>query len=195
MYIHINVHVHMYCTYSTYLLSIDTMYTYVRAHSFMFFCSKYLFTKYIWCITVILTCLCIPTVHTYVRRYTITPKEDINFGAVVLNNKKTLTLGIENGGIFEFRYTMTKPNLGEQGPRGTSIFMSTAATKRARSRESVTSIGRTSQMVKSRKPDGSLLRYGTHSHSEPAVESSSTVHTYTQCIHRMLLSQVITTDP
>ena len=127
--------------------------------------------------------LSVHTYCTYVHRYTITPKEDINFGAVVLNNKKTLTLGIENGGIFEFRYTMTKPSLGEQGPRGTSIFMSTAATKRARSRESVTSIGRASQMGKSRKPDGSLLRYCTRSHSERVVESSSTyVRTYSTCI-------------
>ena len=94
-----------------------------------------------------------------VCRYTIKPK-DINFGAVALNSsKRTLALGIENSGMFDFRYTITKTSLGDQGARGGSILLTAGASKRARSRESVASFGRTSQMLKTRRPEGSNLRY------------------------------------
>lgn len=91
-------------------------------------------------------------------KYTIKPK-DINFGAVALNSsKRTLALGIENSGMFDFRYTITKTSLGDQGARGGSILLTAGASKRARSRESVASFGRTSQMLKTRRPEGSNLR-------------------------------------
>ena len=44
-----------------------------------------------------------------VNRYTIQPMNDINFGAMMLNSKKTRTFTIENKGErFEFKYAITK---------------------------------------------------------------------------------------
>ena len=41
-------------------------------------------------------------------KYTIYPVSDINFGAALVNTKKTRTFTIENKGEFDFRYTIMK---------------------------------------------------------------------------------------
>lgn len=40
--------------------------------------------------------------------YSISPVNDINFGAIILNSKKSRSFVIENKGEFEFRYAITK---------------------------------------------------------------------------------------
>ena len=40
--------------------------------------------------------------------FSISPVNDINFGAVILNSKKSRSFVIENKGEFEFRYAITK---------------------------------------------------------------------------------------
>ena len=94
-------------------------------------------------------------------RYAISPKEDINFGALVLNTRPALSLSIENKGEFDFRYAITRitaSSNGEGRQRGSSIpppSFAPGASKRARSRESIaSSSGRVSQMTKMKRPEG-----------------------------------------
>ena len=54
---------------------------------------------------------CIPiriSGRTVYSKYTIYPVNDINFGSVLINTKKSRTLTIENKGDFDFRYTISK---------------------------------------------------------------------------------------
>ena len=49
------------------------------------------------------------TIMIFVFRYNIYPVNDINFGAMLVNSKKTRTFTIENkGDRFEFKYTINK---------------------------------------------------------------------------------------
>lgn len=41
-------------------------------------------------------------------KYYIYPVSDINFGAALVNTKKTRTFSIENKGVFDFKYTIMK---------------------------------------------------------------------------------------
>lgn len=41
-------------------------------------------------------------------KYSIYPVNDINFGSVLINTKKTRTLTVENKGDFDFKYTISK---------------------------------------------------------------------------------------
>ncbi len=41
-------------------------------------------------------------------KYSIFPIRDINFGAILINTRKTRTISIENKGEFDFRYSIVK---------------------------------------------------------------------------------------
>lgn len=41
-------------------------------------------------------------------RFNITPVNDINFGSLLVNSKKSRTFMIENKGEFDFKYTIAK---------------------------------------------------------------------------------------
>ena len=41
-------------------------------------------------------------------KYSIFPVQDINFGAILVNTRKTRTITIENKGEFDFRYSIFK---------------------------------------------------------------------------------------
>ena len=52
-------------------------------------------------------------------RYVITPVEDINFGALLLNSRKQRTFTIENRGEkFDFKFTITRVQKPEAGAPG-----------------------------------------------------------------------------
>ena len=62
---------------------------------------------------VIHSCKCFPLKNRDVSilsfRYNIFPDNDINFGSMLVNSRKTRTFTIENrGDKFEFKYTITK---------------------------------------------------------------------------------------
>lgn len=44
----------------------------------------------------------------FFHRYNILPINDINFGSLLVNSKKTRTFVIENKGEFDFKYSITK---------------------------------------------------------------------------------------
>uniref|UniRef100_A0A2C9K9X8 HYDIN/VesB/CFA65-like Ig-like domain-containing protein n=1 Tax=Biomphalaria glabrata TaxID=6526 RepID=A0A2C9K9X8_BIOGL len=48
------------------------------------------------------------SVKAVFSKFTITPVQDINFGAMLLNSRKTRFFVIENKGEFDFKYTITK---------------------------------------------------------------------------------------
>ncbi|CAH1779299.1 unnamed protein product [Owenia fusiformis] len=48
------------------------------------------------------------TVRSVFNKYNIFPINDINFGSLLVNSKKTRTFTIENKGEFDFKYTITK---------------------------------------------------------------------------------------
>ncbi|XP_059164883.1 hydrocephalus-inducing protein homolog isoform X3 [Physella acuta] len=48
------------------------------------------------------------SVKAVFSKFQITPVSDINFGALLINSKKTRTFVIENKGEFDFRFTITK---------------------------------------------------------------------------------------
>ena len=80
-------------------------------------------------------------------KYAVSPVSDINFGAMLINTKKTRAFSIENRGEFDFRYSVLKMintvSQGRQrlGPPG----------KRAKSRDGSSS-GRSQQPDKPAKP-------------------------------------------
>ncbi len=58
------------------------------------------------------TIACIPikiTVRALYSRYALLPKNDIDFGSIIVNSKKQLQFAIENKGEFEFKFNITKP--------------------------------------------------------------------------------------
>jgi hydrocephalus-inducing protein len=48
------------------------------------------------------------SVRSVYSKYAISPVSDINFGAMLVNTKKTLVFAIENKGEFDFRYSILK---------------------------------------------------------------------------------------
>ena len=72
------------------------------------------------------------SVRSVHSKYSIFPANDVNFGATLINTKKSRTFTIENKGEFEFRYTIMKMintvGLGRQKQVGPGV-------KRAKSRE------------------------------------------------------------
>ena len=48
------------------------------------------------------------SVRSVYSRYSISPVSDINFGAMLINTKKTRLFAIENKGEFDFRYSVLK---------------------------------------------------------------------------------------
>lgn len=56
------------------------------------------------------------SVRSVYSRYSISPVSDINFGAMLINTKKTRQFSIENKGEFDFRYSVLKMiNTAAQG--------------------------------------------------------------------------------
>ena len=48
------------------------------------------------------------SVRSVYSKYTIYPIRDVNFGATLINTRKTRTITIENKGEFDFRYSIVK---------------------------------------------------------------------------------------
>lgn len=48
------------------------------------------------------------SVRSVYSKYSIAPVSDINFGAMLVNTKKSLLFSIENKGEFDFRYSVLK---------------------------------------------------------------------------------------
>ena len=48
------------------------------------------------------------SVKSVYSKYSIFPVRDINFGAILVNTRKTKTITIENKGEFAFKYSITK---------------------------------------------------------------------------------------
>lgn len=46
--------------------------------------------------------------HISFFRYKITPDDEINFGPLAVGTRKSATITIENNGLFDFRYTISK---------------------------------------------------------------------------------------
>lgn len=86
------------------------------------------------------------TVRSVYSKYAVSPVSDINFGAMLINTKKTRVFTIENKGEFDFRYSVLKMiNTVSQGRQRLG-----PPSKRAKSRDGSSS-GR-SQQDKSIKP-------------------------------------------
>lgn len=47
-------------------------------------------------------------INCYSSSFSISPVNDINFGSIILNSKRTRSFLIENKGEFEFKYAITK---------------------------------------------------------------------------------------
>ena len=63
------------------------------------------------CVCVRVCACAYTTVHlvcTCSSSFSISPVNDINFGSVILNSKRTRSFVIENKGEFEFKYAITK---------------------------------------------------------------------------------------
>ncbi|XP_076808093.1 hydrocephalus-inducing protein homolog isoform X2 [Clavelina lepadiformis] len=71
-------------------------------------------------------------VRSLFSKYAIFPSNDINFGPMVINTKKTRTFTIENKGEFDFKYTITKMIREAPAIRPRPMVL---AGKRAKSRE------------------------------------------------------------
>ncbi len=72
-------------------------------------------------------------------QYTICPLDDINFGSMVINNRKQTCFTIHNKGDFEFKYAINKQMSVEQQRVRTVNLAATLAKNRVKSRERVTS--------------------------------------------------------
>jgi len=46
------------------------------------------------------------TVNSVFSKYTILPLKNTNFGPILFNNSKTLTIEIKNDGLFEFNFQL-----------------------------------------------------------------------------------------
>ena len=90
-------------------------------------------------------------------QYSICPLDDINFGSMVINNRKQTCFTIHNKGGFEFRYAVNKQMSAEQQRVRTVNLAATLAKNRVKSRERVTSAAKgTSQTPRghSKRSDG-----------------------------------------
>ena len=80
-------------------------------------------------------------------KYTVSPISDINFGAILVNTKKTRIFAVENQGEFDFRYSVLKMiNTVSQGRQRLGL-----PAKRTKSRDGSSS-GRSQQPDKPAKP-------------------------------------------
>ena len=94
-------------------------------------------------------------------RYNICPIDDINFGSIVLNNRKQTCFTIQNKGEFEFKYCISKQLTAAEQRIKTQNMAAAAAKNRVKSRERVTSpVSRTAQRSHSKKLEGPA-RYST----------------------------------
>lgn len=90
--------------------------------------------------------------------FSICPLDDINFGSMVINNRKQTCFNICNKGDFEFRYAINKQMTTDQQRVRTVNLGASLAKSRVRSRERMTSANKTgggqTQRMHSKKPDG-----------------------------------------
>lgn len=69
--------------------------------------------------------------------YSICPIDDINFGSMIVNNRKQSVFTIQNKGDFEFKYAINKQMSAEQQRVRTVNLAAAAAKNRVKSRERV----------------------------------------------------------
>ena len=72
-------------------------------------------------------------------RFSICPIDDINFGCMIINNRKQTCFTIQNRGDFEFKYAINKQMSVEQIKVRTVNLAAAAAKNRVKSRERVAS--------------------------------------------------------
>ena len=97
-------------------------------------------------------------------KYTIYPVNDINFGSILINTKKSRTLTIENKGDFDFRYNISKASVPLSLYGNTKLNAATrliASTSRQGSMIS----GRSQQIQPQRSRRDSINRYKQTLHS------------------------------
>ena len=57
------------------------------------------------------------SVRSVYSKYSIFPVQDVNFGAILVNTRKTKTITIENKGEFDFKYSIAKMQSGPNNGR------------------------------------------------------------------------------
>ena len=57
------------------------------------------------------------SVRSVYSKYSIFPVHDVNFGAILINTRKTKTITIENKGEFDFKYSIAKMQSGANNGR------------------------------------------------------------------------------
>ncbi|KAL3860158.1 hypothetical protein ACJMK2_010318 [Sinanodonta woodiana] len=104
---------------------------------------------------------CIPvkvSVKSVFNRCNITPRNDINFGSMLVNSKKSRTFQIENEGVFDFKYQITKMiKENNQQTGGKNSRPPVKGDKRTKSRDGSSS-GRS--VAKTRKADSTRQEVG-----------------------------------
>ena len=70
------------------------------------------------------------SVRSVYSKYSIFPVQDINFGAILVNTRKTKTITIENKGEFDFKYSIAK--LQNNGITGNKVKINNIPSKRSR---------------------------------------------------------------
>lgn len=76
------------------------------------------------------------SVKSVYAHYSICPFDDINFGSMIINNRKQTIFTIANKGDFEFKYAINKQMSADQHTRVRTVNLAAAAAKnRVRSRE------------------------------------------------------------
>lgn len=69
--------------------------------------------------------------------FSICPIDDINFGCMIINNKKQTCFTIQNKGEFEFKYAINKLMTAEQQRVRTVNLAAAAAKSRVKAREAI----------------------------------------------------------
>lgn len=79
------------------------------------------------------------TAKAVYARFSICPIDDINFGCMIINNRKQSCFTIQNRGDYEFKYAINKQMSVEQHRVRAVNLAAAAAKNRVKSREKVTS--------------------------------------------------------
>lgn len=82
--------------------------------------------------------------------FSISPIDDVNFGSLVINTRKSTTFTLENKGEFEFKYAITKKLSAQQQQQQRAISIVSKA--RTKSREGRLSSARLSQGGPANRP-------------------------------------------
>ncbi|CAL1528045.1 unnamed protein product [Lymnaea stagnalis] len=96
------------------------------------------------------------SVKAVYSKFLITPVNDINFGALLINTRKTRTFLIENKGQFDFKYTITKKETATQANR--NIRPNIKGEKSIKAREDSSTPTSKQKRVESIRQDASLSK-------------------------------------